>query len=274
MERQGAFVVSPSLSFGIQHSHRLCRRNISRHYCHQRQRQAVAMVSENSPHDRRMPIENLTIDGSTDFDMPELIVEVGEGDPDDESIVDILGDNFDVKTEKRKKTRKRTNDFVEEITLERDTLLTSDADGQPPIEHDETTKFVRTVVRAADERKGEDVLAIRISKLTYVASFVVIVTGNNTPQIRAIGNLVEEDLAKKHGVQARRRDGTANSGWLLLDYGDFMVNIFSPEQRANYDLESLWRHGEELDISDYITGPQIDADEDDVTSDSLDDWLS
>lgn len=53
-----------------------------------------------------------------------------------------------------------------------------------------------------------------------------------------------------------------------------MVNVFSPEQRANYNLEGLWKHGEELDISDCIAGPEQGPPAEETTSDSLDDWLS
>lgn len=216
MERRRAFVACPSSIFGIQQSYRVCRRNNAHQYRRQRLRHAVSMVIEDSSSDRQIPIENLMTEDSNHLDMP-VIVDIGDDDIDDDNIVDIIGADFDVKTEKRKKIRKRTNDFVDEINVQPDTMLTSDADGQPPIDEDETTKFVRTAVRAADERKAADIVALRISKLTYIASFVIMATGKNSPQVRAIGNLIEDELAKKHGMEVRRRDGTANSGWLLLD---------------------------------------------------------
>lgn len=175
------------------------------------------MVTEEYGNDRQMPLENLMTEDSQFLGIPELIVDVAGDDIDDDNIVDVLGADFDLQAEKRKKVRKRTGDFVDEINLQPDTILTHDADRQPPIDKDETTKYVRTAVLSADMRKADDIVAIRISKLTYIASFVVIATGKNTPQIRAIGNTVEDDMAKTHGLHVRRRDGTANSGWLLLD---------------------------------------------------------
>lgn len=136
---------------------------------------------------------------------------------DDVAVVDVVGADFDVGTQKRKKVRKRTSAFVEEINQEPETVFTSDADAQPPIEADETTQYVRTVVRAADKRKAEDILAIRVSKLTYICSFIVIVSAKNAPQMRAVANLIEEELAKSHDMLIRRKDGTVNSGWILLD---------------------------------------------------------
>lgn len=226
-------------------------------------------------------------DNSHYTDPSSLIVDVGDPDvadldivPDEEfseedlDVVDLLGADFDVTANKRKKVRKHTSALIEEIDQEPESTMASDAEGQPPLEQDEMVEPVRTAVRAADDRKAEDVRAIRISKLTYIASFVIIATGNNTPQIRAIGNLIEEELAKKHEMFARRRDGTANSGWMLLDYGDLLVNIFSPEQREKYNLEALWRHGEELDVSDCITGPETRAlQSEDEAIPSLDNWI-
>lgn len=182
-----------------------------------RSHRAVLMVTGEYGNDRQIPVENLMTEDSQDLGIPELIVDVGDGDIDDDNIVDVLGADFDLQTEKRKKVRKRTGDFLDEINLQPDSILTDDADRQPPIDKDETTKFVRTAVQSADLLKAKDVVAIRISKLTYIASFVVIATGKNVPQIRAIGNLVEEDMVKKHGLHVRRRDGKAVSGWLLLD---------------------------------------------------------
>lgn len=161
--------------------------------------------------------KNLT-ENSEVTNSPEF-VDIGAGDLRDEDIdiLKTLGTELEVYTEKRKKMRRRTSALVDEILLEPESELTSDADELPPIEEDESTEYVRTAVRAADKRKAESILALRVSKLTYICSFVIIATGNNAPQVRAIGNLIEEDLAKNHKLDPRRRDGTANCGWLLLD---------------------------------------------------------
>lgn len=120
---------------------------------------------------------------------------------------------------KRKEERPRTRSLLDAITRqpEPDTTFAADADSQPPIELDESTKYVRTVVRAADTRKAEDIRVIRVSKLTYITTFIIIASGNSAPQIRAIANLIEEDLSKVHKLEPRRIDGVPNSGWILLD---------------------------------------------------------
>jgi ribosome-associated protein len=154
--------------------------------------------------------------------------------------------------QKTKKVRARTKSLIGEIGKYIETVDKDSAASLPPVELDEGAEYARTAIRAADQRKATDPVVIRIANVSYITTFMVCVTGNNAPQIRAIGNLVEEDLLKKHKLKPKRSTGTANSGWLLLDYGDMMVHIFSPEERKNYDLETLWARGEVLDIADCL----------------------
>lgn len=89
-----------------------------------------------------------------------------------------------------------------------------------PLAEDDTLPWVETIAAAADARKGEDLYAIRVSSLTTVSSFFVLVSGNSRPQIQAIAGAIEEDMVAKHGVEPRNGgEGTADSGWILLDYG-------------------------------------------------------
>jgi ribosome-associated protein len=158
--------------------------------------------------------------------------------------------------QRTKKVRVRTGSFVDEMLAPSNVADSVDTSLLPPVHLDEIADYARTAVRAADKRKGIDPVAVRIANLTYITTFMVCITGKNSPQIRAIANIVEEDLFKEHKLKPKRSSLTPNSGWLLLDYGDLMVHIFSPDQRANYNMESLWRKGERLDISDcLITGP-------------------
>lgn len=174
------------------------------------------MIAGDQRSEKQVPIEKLLVENSDYADMSEFIVDVDDDDLD-ENIVEVIGPDADVKEEKRKKIRKRTGSFIDEINMPPESALTSDADRQPPISEDETSQYIRTAVKAADGRKAGDIIALRVSKLTYTASFIVIATGKSSPQMRAIGNLVEEELVKTHQMPVRRRDGTANSGWLLLD---------------------------------------------------------
>lgn len=162
-----------------------------------------------------------------------LIVDIADADEDGvedgEIVMDEDGTVVEVRApERRKKVRQRHTRLIDQITAEMplNTFVAADADTQPTIELDETTAFVRTVVRAADMRKGKDIVALRVSKLTYITSFVVMITGNNTPQLRAIANLVEEDLTDVHKMEPNRIDGAPNSGWILLDCMFFFFFLF------------------------------------------------
>lgn len=189
-------------------------------------------------------------------------------------IIDVEGGDYDL-APKTKKERKRTSNLLSEINLEPQSDRVVEIDDLPPIAEDETTPWVKTAAKAADERKAVDPIAIRVASLTFVTSFLLICSGKSPPQIRAISNFIEEKMYKEHGIEPKRSAGTPNSGWVLLDYGDLIVNVFSPEQRQNYDLEGYWQKGEIMDLADCITAVSAEPAELDVDRDrSLDDWMS
>lgn len=200
---------------------------------------------------------------------PRAIFDTGGPLPEPE-IVDIAP-----VVQRTKKVRRRTKGLVGEIDAERDIADTLESAHLPAVGDDDMAPAARTAVRAADARKAIDPMVVRVANVSSVTTFMVCVTGKNPPQIRAIANLVEEDLLKEHQLKSQRRSRTAESGWVLLDYGDLMIHVFSPEQRKNYNMEDLWRRGEILDISDCLVGPGgDDADEDRAVDDEDDDWLS
>ncbi len=152
-----------------------------------------------------------------------LMSDIGEADEGvdftdfDEGVVDILGGDYDLVEEKTKKVRLQTSRLLDAINAEPENNLTSDADSLPPIREDETMAWVRTAVRAGDTRKAVNPVAIRVMRITYITSFMVALTGKSAPQLRAIANLVEENMFKEHGVSPKRIAGVAQSGWILLD---------------------------------------------------------
>lgn len=106
-------------------------------------------------------------------------------------------------------------------------------DEEVPLEQDDTLPVVRTIAAAADKRKGEDIYAIRVSSLTIVSSFFVLITGNSRPQIQAIAAAILEDVQEQHDLEPRNGgEGTADSGWILLDFGEFSYC------RSHYCLEN------------------------------------
>lgn len=132
------------------------------------------------------------------------------------------------------------------------------------VDQDPSAPLALTCLRAADERKAREPLALRVSHLTYACTFLVICTGRSRPQIAAIARNVEDKVRARHCVRARVSSGSGGrsgdgGGWVLLDYGDVIVNVMSPEQRAHYRLESLWSRGERLAYDEGARGGDADA---------------
>ena len=104
--------------------------------------------------------------------------------------------------------------------------------------------------RAADERKATDIMVIKVGDLVDVTDYFVIATGGNTPHVEAILDAVEEALRKEGGVKPVAREGTKDHSWELLDYGEFVVDVFQPEAREFYRLEMLWSDAPIVDLAE------------------------
>lgn len=90
------------------------------------------------------------------------------------------------------------------------------------------------------DKLGEDIVLLDIRDQTIIADFFVVCSGTSERQMKAIAEEVWTKLKEEHGIRLWHMEGDAGDGWMLLDYGDVMVHIFSPETRAYYDLESFW----------------------------------
>lgn len=104
-------------------------------------------------------------------------------------------------------------------------------------------EIVKIAVKAMDDKKAEDIKVIRIGEVSSVADYFVIANGTNPSQVEAIVDAVDEELTKNN-ISALRTEGLRSSGWILMDYGDVVIHIFSKEDRLFYDLERIWRDGE------------------------------
>lgn len=93
--------------------------------------------------------------------------------------------------------------------------------------------------RAAEEKRAVDVVVLDLRAYTLVADYFVIATGESVVQLRAITEGVEEAM-EATGARLLGREGTPQSRWVLLDYGDVVVHLLGPEERAYYRLERLW----------------------------------
>ena len=107
--------------------------------------------------------------------------------------------------------------------------------------------IIKKAYDALNEKKGEDIKIIEIGKLSTVADYFIIANGSNAPHVESLVDNVEEELLKEH-IHAERIEGVRSSGWILMDYSDVVVHVFSKEDRLFYDLERIWRDGKEVDV--------------------------
>ena len=103
----------------------------------------------------------------------------------------------------------------------------------------DSKNFARTIVDAAADKKAANILLLEVEELTTLADYFVICEGTSHRQLGAIRDGIVEAL-KGMGYGLYHQEGTPESGWILLDYGNILVHIFSPERRAFYQLEELW----------------------------------
>lgn len=107
-------------------------------------------------------------------------------------------------------------------------------------------EIVKIAVAAIKDKKGEDIRIIDISHVTVIADYFIIVSGNNANQVQAIVDNVDEQLHKA-GYEEHRVEGYNTASWILMDYNDVIIHVFSKEDRLFYDLERIWRDGIEID---------------------------
>lgn len=113
----------------------------------------------------------------------------------------------------------------------------------------DSKEIVQIAVEAMKDKKAEDIRVIDISKVSVIADYFVIASGNNANQVQAIVDNVEEQLYKE-GCEDPRVEGYNSASWILLDYNDVIVHVFSRDDRLFYDLERIWRDGVEIDIDE------------------------
>ncbi len=106
----------------------------------------------------------------------------------------------------------------------------------------DSREMARIAVRALEDKKGEDIRIIDISNVSVIADYFIIANGANPNQVKALVDNVQEQLYKA-GVEMKQIEGYNTANWVLLDFNDIIVHVFSQEDRLFYDLERIWRDG-------------------------------
>ena len=107
------------------------------------------------------------------------------------------------------------------------------------------------LAKALDSKKGQDIKVLRTEGLTTLADYFVICTAGSNTQIKAMSDACEETM-EKHGEQAHHIEGHLGGTWLLMDFSDVVVHVFTDEARKFYDLERLWTDAQEIDLTEVL----------------------
>ena len=108
-------------------------------------------------------------------------------------------------------------------------------------------EMAKCAYMALEDKKAEDITVIDIHGISSIADYFVIANGSNANQLAAMQDAVDEAMYT-NGVHSKQVEGNSNSTWILMDYQDIIVHLFSKEDRLFYDLERIWKDGTVIDI--------------------------
>ena len=106
-------------------------------------------------------------------------------------------------------------------------------------------ELLKKVYQALNDKKAEEITLLEIGQISPIADYFVIASGSNVNQLNAMKDAVDE-VMYTNGLHARQIEGNSKSTWILMDYGDMIVHLFSKEDRLFYNLEHIWKDGKEI----------------------------
>ena len=105
---------------------------------------------------------------------------------------------------------------------------------------EEIKKMAGLAIEALEDKKAEDIRVIDISEVSVLADYFLIASGKNRNQLQALADEVEEKLGRA-AYPMKQSEGYDSANWILLDFGDVIVHIFTDEERRRYDFDTLWK---------------------------------
>jgi len=106
-------------------------------------------------------------------------------------------------------------------------------------------QLARALVDEASDRKASDIVLLDLQSISIISDYFVICTGTSERQINTLVRAFL-DKAAERGIKSKRVEGTSDGGWVLIDFEDVIVHVFSPEQRGFYRLDELWKDAQPL----------------------------
>ena len=118
-----------------------------------------------------------------------------------------------------------------------------------PLATDSGEQLARDIAEAADDKKAQDIVLLKVTEVSYLTDYFVIATGFSTTQIKAICDSIEKQIEEKYQLTPLRVQGKQEARWIVVDYGEVIVHVFMQEEREYYNLEAFWGHAERIEFS-------------------------
>lgn len=112
----------------------------------------------------------------------------------------------------------------------------------------DTKALSMEVFKALDDKKGHNITVMDVQHITSIADYFVLATGTSTKHATSLADSVEDELSKM-GLEPAHKEGHQSGDWILLDYLDVIVHVFTQETREFYNLEKMWKEAEILEVS-------------------------
>lgn len=113
----------------------------------------------------------------------------------------------------------------------------------------DSREMAKLAVKALEDKKGGDIKIIDIHGVSVLADYFIIADGSNPNQVKAMSDAVAEELGRA-GIDYKQIEGYNTAKWILMDYNDIIIHIFSREDRLFYDLERIWRDGKTIELEE------------------------
>mmetsp|Transcript_44859 Transcript_44859/g.72192 ORF Transcript_44859/g.72192 Transcript_44859/m.72192 type:complete len:294 (-) Transcript_44859:318-1199(-) len=149
-------------------------------------------------------------------------------------------------------TTSSARDRQAEFAMPKSAPISSKRQPEGPLEDDPSLPMIEDIIRSLDARKAEGIWAVRVAHLTYTTEFFINCHGTSRPMLQAIAGSVEDAMNEKH-ERSIKWQGNPDSGWILLDYGEVIVNIMTEQAREFYDLEDHWSNGELIPLEGLVS---------------------
>ena len=105
--------------------------------------------------------------------------------------------------------------------------------------------LARDIVDALEDKKGEDIVLLDIKDIASFTDYFIICTGTSDRMLDALASTAVDEIKKKHKKKGKKQ-GLSRDGWVVVDFGDVVVHLLSPDQRDYYGIEELWEDGKVL----------------------------